>query len=75
MICKKLMPGLCLALSLAISPLVAGQTQILDSVVAIVEDDVIMASELRARLDMLNASLARQGRGSCSACPARRHLP
>lgn len=37
-------------------------TQILDSVVAIVEDDVIMASELRDRLAMLRESFERQGR-------------
>ena len=38
------------------------QTQILDSIVAIVEDDVIMASELRARLAMLQENFQRQGR-------------
>lgn len=36
--------------------------QPLDSVVAIVEDDVIMSSELRERLDMVRASLEAQGR-------------
>ncbi|MCZ6829084.1 MAG: peptidylprolyl isomerase [Gammaproteobacteria bacterium] len=35
-------------------------TQLLDSVVAIVDDDIIMSSELRERLDMVQASLAAQ---------------
>ena len=62
MTCKKLMPSLWLALSLMVSTSAFGQTQILDSVVAIVEDDVIMSSELRDRLDALTLSLQRQGR-------------
>lgn len=37
-------------------------TQVLDSVVAIVEDDVIMASELRDRLALLRENFERQGR-------------
>jgi len=37
------------------------QTQVLDSVVAIVEDDVIMASELRERLALVRESMARAG--------------
>ncbi|MEE4659883.1 MAG: peptidylprolyl isomerase [Halieaceae bacterium] len=46
----------------ALSPGAArGQTQILDSVVAIVEDDVIMASELRERLALVRESMARAG--------------
>ena len=36
------------------------ETQFLDSVVAIVDDDVIMASELRERLDQVQASLKMQ---------------
>ena len=43
------------------TPATLAQTQILDSVVAIVEDDVIMASELRARLAMVRDSMSRQG--------------
>jgi peptidyl-prolyl cis-trans isomerase SurA len=38
------------------------ETQILDSVVAIVEDNVIMSSELRERLDELVANLKASGR-------------
>ncbi len=37
------------------------ETRILDSVVAIVEDDVIMSSELRARLDLIEQSMQAQG--------------
>ncbi len=37
------------------------ETRILDSVVAIIEDDVIMSSELRARLALLTANLKAQG--------------
>ena len=59
---RKLVQGLGLALSLLLT---AGYgtaaTQVLDAVVAIVEDDVIMASELRDRLDTLNANIAAQG--------------
>jgi peptidyl-prolyl cis-trans isomerase SurA len=57
-----LLPGLWLALSLLL-PTAQGvaETQILDSVVAIVEDDVIMSSELRDRLDMLRASIEAAG--------------
>jgi peptidyl-prolyl cis-trans isomerase SurA len=52
-----------LALSFALfSGQLLGATQLLDSVVAIVEDDVIMSSELRERLDMLQASMQQQGR-------------
>jgi peptidyl-prolyl cis-trans isomerase SurA len=60
---RKLIQGLCLALSI----LLAGNTsfaatQMLDSVVAIVEDDVIMSSELRERLQLLQDNMAAQGR-------------
>jgi len=59
---RMLLPGLWLALSLLL-PTAQGvaETQILDSVVAIVEDDVIMSSELRDRLDMLRASIEAAG--------------
>ncbi len=43
------------------APAATAQTQILDSVVAIVESDVIMASELRQRLAMVKESMQRQG--------------
>jgi peptidyl-prolyl cis-trans isomerase SurA len=38
------------------------ETRVLDSVVAIVEDDVIMSSELRERLEIIKANLAQQDR-------------
>lgn len=38
------------------------ETRILDSVVAIVEDDVIMSSELSSRLEVIRASLTQQQR-------------
>jgi peptidyl-prolyl cis-trans isomerase SurA len=40
-----------------LSPVSYAKTQILDSIVAIVEDDVVMSSELRERLDQLTASI------------------
>lgn len=40
---------------------VQANTQVLDSIVAIVEDDVVMASELRERLALLRENLERQG--------------
>ncbi len=52
----------CLALGLMLlSSAGFAETRILDSVVAIVEDDVIMSSELRSRLDLLTANLTAQG--------------
>ncbi len=68
MIYKRLAAGLffqgCTLLMLGglVAPAAMAQTQILDSVVAIVEDDVIMASELRRRLALVNEGLERQGR-------------
>ena len=66
MISKRLKVALALATSigayLATGLPALGQTQILDSIVAIVEDDVIMASELRTRLAMLQQNLQQQGR-------------
>lgn len=61
---NKLLPlGRWLLLGLiATSSLGYGATQILDSVVAIVEDDVIMSSELRDRMEVLKANLEAQGR-------------
>jgi peptidyl-prolyl cis-trans isomerase SurA len=51
--------GLALLLSvLANSPW--AETQFLDSIVAIVDDDVIMSSELRERLDLITASMQAQ---------------
>ena len=55
----RLILAACLLLAVNI-PATQAQTQILDSVVAIVEDDVIMASELRARLAMVRESMARK---------------
>ena len=58
-----LMQAICLAYALLLSAAPAtAETQMLDSVVAIVEDDVIMSSELRERLDVLSANLRAQNR-------------
>ena len=46
---------------LALAATARAQTVILDSVVAIVEDDVIMASELRDRMVMLTSNLEARG--------------
>ncbi len=69
MICKRLTAAIgptgvltLLLLGGLASPAAVAQTQILDSVVAIVEDDVIMASELRRRLALVQQSLERSGR-------------
>ena len=43
------------------APWVQAETRILDAVVAIVEDDVVMSSELRARLDLVEKNLQAQG--------------
>jgi peptidyl-prolyl cis-trans isomerase SurA len=60
--CKRLISACCLALASLLTPAAWANTQILDSVVAIVEDDVVMASELRERLAMVRQSMERQGR-------------
>jgi peptidyl-prolyl cis-trans isomerase SurA len=58
---KKLIKPFVLALcGLATWPVLA-QTVVLDSIVAIVEDDVVMASELRDRLATVRTSLQAQG--------------
>jgi peptidyl-prolyl cis-trans isomerase SurA len=58
---KKLLAGACLAASTLVSGLVHAETEMLDQVVAIVDDDVIMASELRERLASINENLAARG--------------
>ncbi len=58
----KALGSLLLAVMAMAAPGAAAQTQILDSVVAIVEDDVIMSSELRNRLAVVRESMERQGR-------------
>ena len=58
---KNLIKTLCALLpAIAILPVMA-QTVLLDSVVAIVEDDVVMASELRERLALVRTNLEHQG--------------
>jgi peptidyl-prolyl cis-trans isomerase SurA len=60
--CSAMLCAVCGVYFSALSaPPVQAQTQILDSIVAIVEDDVIMASELRARLVMMQKNFDRQG--------------
>lgn len=55
---KNLLAGTCLAASALVSGLAQAETEMLDQVVAIVNDDIIMASELRERLDSVNEGLA-----------------
>ena len=50
-----------LAINLVAAPLIQAATEILDQVVAIVDEDVIMASELRGRLSTINKSLEARG--------------
>ena len=50
-----------LAVLTLLSPLSRAETQILDQVVAVIDDDVIMASELRNRLETVTQSLQSRG--------------
>jgi peptidyl-prolyl cis-trans isomerase SurA len=60
---NQLLLALCLASALPlVSTTAQAETVIVDSIVAIVEDDVVMASELRGRLEMVQANLQAQGR-------------
>lgn len=58
---KKLMLAAGLATSLLAAPLAPAATEVLDQVVAIVDDDVIMASELRERVASLTENLTARG--------------
>lgn len=57
---KTLLLGMCLAV-ITLSTLPARATEMLDQVVAIVDDDIIMASELRERIDGIRESLVARG--------------
>lgn len=57
---KALVIAACLALSI-VAPAARSATEILDQVVAIVDEDVIMASELRARLASVTQNLKARG--------------
>ena len=56
------LPALMLAALTACSPFARAATEVLDSILAIVEDDIIMASELRARVAQVTKTLQTQGR-------------
>ncbi len=58
---KQLMRRLGLAILLAAAPLAQAATEMLDQVVAIVDDDIIMASELRERLTGITRTLEARG--------------
>ena len=58
---KNLLAGVCLTASAMATGLSQAETEMLDQVVAIVDDDVIMASELRERLASVNEGLAARG--------------
>ena len=62
MIFRRLGKAVVLALVALCGSVAQANTQVLDSIVAIVEDDVVMASELRSRLALLRSNLERQGR-------------
>ena len=53
--------GTCLAASFFATSVTRAETQMLDQVVAVVEDDIIMASELRDRLDSVTENLEARG--------------
>lgn len=58
---ERILLAICLATTLVGAPALRAATEIIDQVVAIVDDDVIMASELRQRLAAVNDSLAARG--------------
>ena len=53
--------GCCLAAALLLAGTVSAETEMLDQVVAIVDDDVVMASELRQRLTQVRETLESRG--------------
>ncbi len=58
---KNTLLGACLTALTLIGPVAQAETEMLDQVVAIVDDDVIMASELRERLQGIRDNIAAQG--------------
>ncbi|TDG11606.1 molecular chaperone SurA [Seongchinamella unica] len=58
---KAMLLGACLAASTLATGMARAETEMLDQVVAIVEDDIIMASELRERVDSINQNLEARG--------------
>ncbi len=58
---KTVLLALSLASTITAIPVARAATEVLDQVVAIVDDDVIMASELRERLAAVNQSLEARG--------------
>jgi peptidyl-prolyl cis-trans isomerase SurA len=58
---KTMLLGTCLAASFFATSVMRAETQMLDQVVAVVEDDIIMASELRDRLDSVTENLEARG--------------
>ena len=58
---RTLLVAASLAVSLALAPALHAATELVDQVVAIVDDDIIMASELRERIEALKESLNSRG--------------
>ena len=58
---KALLLGTCLAASTLLAPTLQAATEMLDQVVAVVDDDIIMASELRQRLAEVRETLSSRG--------------
>jgi peptidyl-prolyl cis-trans isomerase SurA len=49
-------------LLIALAPLVQAETKWLDKIVAIIDDDIILASELDTRIDSIKSNIARTGK-------------
>jgi peptidyl-prolyl cis-trans isomerase SurA len=58
----RLLKVLSAVLLIALAPLTHAETKWLDKVVAIVDDDIILASELDERMDTIKANIARTGK-------------
>ena len=58
----RLLKAFTAVLLIALAPLTQAETKWLDKVVAIVDDDIILASELDERLDSIKANIARTGK-------------
>lgn len=54
---KRTLLGCCLTATLLLTGTVRAETEMLDQVVAVVDDDVVMASELRQRIEQVRESL------------------
>ncbi|WP_373083469.1 SurA N-terminal domain-containing protein, partial [Zhongshania sp.] len=58
----RLLKVLTATLLITLAPWAQAETQWLDKIVAIVDDDIILASELETRIDSINANIQRSGK-------------